>query len=70
MKKRKRRQWTVNEKLNAIAFFEKNNNKRQTANDVGCATKQLRLWIQNKDKLLKLTSQKKSEYSIFIKYKK
>lgn len=61
VKKRKRRQWTVNEKLNANTCFEKNNSKRQTAEDIGCATKQLRMWIQNKDKLLKLASQKKGE---------
>ncbi|CAF4521138.1 unnamed protein product, partial [Rotaria sp. Silwood2] len=57
--KRKRRQWTVNEKLNAIACFEKNNSKNQTARDVGCATKQLRTRIKNKDELLKLSSRKK-----------
>lgn len=34
--KRKRRQWTVNEKLYAIACFEKNNSKQQTAKQVGC----------------------------------
>ena len=62
MKKRNRLQWTINEKLNAIACFEENNNKHQTVKDVGNATKQLRMWIQNKDKLLKLASQKKSEY--------
>jgi hypothetical protein len=59
IKKRKRRQWIVHEKLGAIACFEKNNNKHQTAKDVGCATKQLRMWIQDKDKLLQLASQKK-----------
>ncbi|CAF4078456.1 unnamed protein product [Rotaria sordida] len=59
--KRKRRQWTVNEKLNAIACFEKNNSKSQTARDVGCATKQLRTWIKNKDELLKLSSRKKGK---------
>jgi len=61
IKKRKRCQWTLNEKLNAIACFEKNNNKNQTAKDVGCDTKQLRMWIRNKDELLKLASQKKGE---------
>ncbi|CAF3269661.1 unnamed protein product [Rotaria socialis] len=59
--KRKRRQWTVNEKLNAIIYFEKNNNKSKTANDIGCATKQLRMWIKNKDELIKLSSQKKGK---------
>ncbi|CAF1451532.1 unnamed protein product [Rotaria magnacalcarata] len=40
---------------------KKNNNKSKTANDIGCATKQLRMWIKNKDELIKLSSQKKGK---------
>lgn len=57
--KRKRRQWTTNEKLHAIKCFEKNNNKNQTAKQIGCATKQLRSWIKKKKELLELSSQRK-----------
>ncbi|CAF3058209.1 unnamed protein product [Rotaria socialis] len=60
-KKRKRRQWTIEEKLYAVACFEKNDNKHKTAQQVGCATKQLRMWIQNKNELLSLSSRKKSK---------
>jgi hypothetical protein len=59
--KRKRHQWTVSEKLNAVTRFEKNNSKRQTAKETGCATKQLRKWIMNKSELLELSTRKKGE---------
>lgn len=61
IQKRKRRQWSVNEKLYAITCFEKNKSKHQTAKEIGCDTKQLRTWINNKDQLIKLSSQKKGE---------
>lgn len=61
IRKRKRRQWTVTEKLYAIARFEKNNSKHKTAKEIGCDTKQLRTWIKNKDELLKLSSKTKGE---------
>ena len=68
--KRKRRQWILKEQLHAIACFDKNHNKQQTAKQVGCATKQLRTWINNKDELLKLSCQKKGDYFTLVKYKK
>jgi hypothetical protein len=61
VKKRKRRQWTVVEKLHAVSCFENNNNKQLTAKKMGCATKQLRMWIKNKDELLELSPRKKGE---------
>lgn len=63
--KRKRRQWSVAEKLHAIAHFEKTNSKHQTAKYIGCATKQLRTWIKNKPNLIELSSRKKGELSFF-----
>ncbi|CAF4111235.1 unnamed protein product, partial [Rotaria magnacalcarata] len=42
-----------------LTYFEKNNNKRKTAEEIGCAPKQLRLWIQNKTELLQMSSRKK-----------
>ncbi|CAF2057137.1 unnamed protein product, partial [Rotaria magnacalcarata] len=60
-KKRKRHQWTIEENLPAVACFEKNDNKHKTAQQVGCATKQLRMWIQNKNELLSLSSRKKGK---------
>lgn len=61
-KKRRRRQWTIAEKLHAVVHFEKTNNKRQTAKHVGCAPKQLRMWLANKPKLVELSSRKKGKY--------
>ena len=61
LKKRKRRQWTIAEKLHAVAHFEKTNNKRLTAKHVGCAPKQLRMWIANKPILVEVSSRKKGE---------
>ena len=43
VKKRKRRQWTVSDKLRAVDYFETTNNKHQTAKYMGCATKQVRM---------------------------
>ena len=65
--KRKRRQWSVAEKLHAIAYFEKTNSKHQTAKYMGCATKQLRMWTKNKPNLVELSSRKKGELSSFEK---
>lgn len=59
--KRKRRQWSVAEKLHAIAHFEKTNNKHQTAKYIMCATKQLRSWINNKQSLIELSSRTKGK---------
>ncbi|CAF5143923.1 unnamed protein product, partial [Rotaria sp. Silwood1] len=47
-KKCKRRQWSIIEKLDAIALFDKNQSKRKTANKKGCTPAQLPNWIHNK----------------------
>jgi hypothetical protein len=57
--KRKRRQWTVKEKLAAIALFEKNRSKCKTAKRQGCTTAQLRHWIENKENLSQIYKKKK-----------
>jgi hypothetical protein len=61
VKKRKRQQWTVSDKLRAVDYFETTNNKHQTAKYMGCATKQVRMWIKNKNELLDMSSRKKGE---------
>ncbi|CAF4384638.1 unnamed protein product, partial [Rotaria sp. Silwood2] len=45
--KRKRRQWTVKEKLDAVTLFEKNQSKRKTSKKTGCTPAQLRNWIKS-----------------------
>jgi transposase-like protein len=45
--KRKRRQWSVKEKLYTIQLFEKNQNKHKTSNITGCTRAQLRNWNEN-----------------------
>ena len=61
VKKRKRQQWTVSDKLRAVDYFETTNNKYQTAKYMGCATKQVRMWVNNKKALLDMSSRKKGE---------
>jgi hypothetical protein len=64
--KRKRRQWTVKEKLDAIALFDKNQSKRETAKKEGCTTAQLRNWIKNKENLFKMYKKKKGSFLFFF----
>ena len=45
--KRKQRQWSVREKLDAIALYDLNESKRATAKSKGFTTAQLRNWIRN-----------------------
>lgn len=60
--KRKRRQWSVSEKLDAIAVFKINQNKRETARDKGCTTAQLRKWLKNEEELFKISKEKKVRF--------
>jgi hypothetical protein len=56
--KRKRRQWSMAEKLNAIAVLDKNdNNKQLTAAQEGCSRAQLTQWTRRKDELQLLAKQ-------------
>lgn len=64
--KRKRRQWTVKEKLDIIFSFEESKNKRQTAKKEGCTSAQLRNWIKNKDDLLSIYRKKKGLYFLLL----
>lgn len=57
--KRKRRPWTVQEKIDVIASYEKNQNKRKIAKEKGCTPAQLRQWIKNKENLLVMYKKKK-----------
>ncbi|CAF4569092.1 unnamed protein product [Rotaria sp. Silwood2] len=59
VKKHQHRQWAVAEKLHAVVCFKQNNNKHKTAQHIGCTTKQLRMWIKNKNELIALSSKKK-----------
>lgn len=67
--KRKRRQWSVKEKLDTIFSFQENENKRKTAKEHGCSTAQLRQWIKNKEDLLKLYQAKKGKSKYFCTHK-
>ena len=51
---KKKRQWSAREKLMIITYFEKGHSKRSTANKFGITPKQLREWISNKEKLLRV----------------
>lgn len=65
--KRKRQQWSVTEKVHAIAYFEKTDNKHQTEKYIGRATKQIRTWLKNKPTLMALSTEKKGKVSFFEK---
>ena len=51
---KKRHQWTAREKLMIITYYEQSHSKRETANKFEIESKQLRDWLQNKDKLMKV----------------
>ena len=51
---KKKRQWSAREKLMIITYFEKGHSKRSTANKFGITPKQLREWLSNKEKLLRV----------------
>jgi hypothetical protein len=55
--KRKRHQWTVKEKLDAVALFDKNQSKRETAKKkrvYNYSVTQIHDWIKNKENLFKM----------------
>jgi hypothetical protein len=51
---KKKRQWTAREKLMIIAYHEQGHSKRETANKFEIEPKQLRDWLKNKEKLMKV----------------
>ena len=57
--KRKRRQWSVEEKLEVLTTFKSNKNKHQTAAQHGCTRAQLRNWLANEVKLINISKEKK-----------
>jgi hypothetical protein len=57
--KRKRRQWTIKEKLRAVALFDKIQSKHETAKREGCTRSQLRNWIENKENLINVCKKKR-----------
>ena len=57
--KRKRRQWSVEENLDALTTLKLNQNKHQTAVQHGCTRAQLRNWLANEMKLINLSKVKK-----------
>ena len=59
--KRKRRAWSVREKLRAIENYEKCNNKHSTARDIGCTRFQLSEWLKRKEEFKNLRSSKWGE---------
>ena len=60
--KRKRRQWSIKEKLLALSLLGKNHgNKRLTANQYGCSRYQLSQWLKAKTELETLSKQKYGE---------
>jgi hypothetical protein len=64
--KRKRRQWSVKEKLYAIQLFEKNQSKHKTSNITGCTRAQLRNWILNKEDLFGIYKHKKGFFYFLL----
>ncbi|CAF4260009.1 unnamed protein product [Rotaria sp. Silwood2] len=61
--KRKRRQWSIFEKLNAINTFKSNGSKNRTAVEHGCTTAQLRKWLKCENELLNIVKSRKRRRS-------
>ncbi|CAM4880190.1 unnamed protein product [Rotaria socialis] len=55
-RKRKRRAWSVKDKLRAIENYEKFNSKYSTAKAIGCTRHQLSEWLKIKEELYNLQS--------------
>src|SRR3954447_12571554 len=53
---KKKRSWSAREKLMIIAYYEKGHSKRSTAEKFQIEPKQLRDWINNKEKLMNVAS--------------
>src|ERR1044072_5666670 len=51
-----KRQWSAQEKLMVITYYEKDYSKRSTANKFNIQLKQLQNWLKNKEKLLRTAS--------------
>ena len=51
---KKNRQWSAREKLMIITYYEKGHSKYSTADKFGIQLKQLRDWLNNKEKLMRV----------------
>ena len=64
--KRKRRQWSVAEKLHAIAMLEKaSGNKLITSKKEGCSRYQLSQWMKQKEDLIQLSKENHGVFYMF-----
>src|ERR1044072_4736572 len=52
--RKKKRQWSAREKLMVIAYHEQGHSKRSTADKFEIEPKQLRDWLKNKEKLMRV----------------
>ena len=59
--KRKRRAWSIREKLNAIESYGKNHSKHFTSKTIGCTRYQLAEWLKRKDEFTALQSLNRGE---------
>jgi hypothetical protein len=62
--KRKRRAWSVREKLRAIEYYEKSKSKHSTAKAMGCTRFQLSEWLERKEELKNLQPMKRGKLVI------
>ena len=61
--KRKRRQWSVAEKLKVLNAYESSNSKHRTAIEQGCRTAQIRQWKKKRGELVILGTVKNGKTS-------
>lgn len=64
--KRKRRCWSVAEKLEVLQQLKSNQNKRGTASSNNCSPAQIRKWLKNENKLLAILKSKNGKFSIYL----
>ena len=64
--KRKRRCWSVAEKLEVLQQLKSNQNKRGTASSNNCSPAQLRKWLENENKLVAILKSKNGKFSIYL----
>jgi hypothetical protein len=62
--KRKRKAWSIKEKLEAIENYDNSNNKHSTAKAMGCTRFQLSEWVKQKEELKNLQSSKRGKLLI------
>lgn len=65
--KRKRRTWSVKEKLEAIENYDSSQSKHSTAKAYGCTRHQLTQWLKTQDELKNLRSSKNGKLLVHKK---